>query len=282
MRPFNVTLIQPAGYVHALALLEAAQFVHVCLQDCGFTATYATNHIAPEAHNIVFCAHMMDTAGLNALPPDTIIFNSEQLLNRGAWPLAAPYLDALAKFYVWDHSLANLPLITHPRKDFIPFTFHPALVRSPKTARRECLVFYGALSERRTKLIADIRAGGVPVKTLFGVYGAERDAEMLEAWAVLNIHGTETIGTFEPIRCFHPLTNGVPVISEASTHDPTFQVYSDWLFSFRTPGLAAGVAGLYHDRDGFARAAQQKLQDFRACADPQAIGDAAQSYLEHL
>ena len=43
------------------------------------------------------------------------------------------------------------------------------------------------ITERRDALINAIRATGVPVKTLFGVYGAERDAEIFTAWAVLNM-----------------------------------------------------------------------------------------------
>jgi hypothetical protein len=280
MKPFNVTLIQPDGYKHSLALLEAAQYVHACLSDCGYRANLSANTIAPEAHNIVFCAHMMSEAAIAALPPDTIVFNSEQLLNRGSWQLTEHYKAALARFYIWDYSIANLSQIQHARKDFIPFTFHPTLLRSPGAQPGDRLLFYGALTDRRTKLIDEIKAAGVPVDYLYGSYGEERDAQMLRAWAVLNIRGYEGVGTFEPIRCFHPLANNVPVISETAAHDATFQLYSHWLFSFPERTLVDAIAQLYADRPRFAALAREKCESFRASLDAESVGDAADLYLE--
>lgn len=279
---FNITLIQPRDYSHSQALLEAAQYIEASLRDCGFGAALTTNHLADGDHNIVFCAHMMAENELADLPPGTIIFNSEQLLNRTSWQLAGPYLQALARCYVWDYSLANLPCISHGRKDFIPFAFHPALRRATMPARGDRLLFYGALTDRRLKLIDDIRAEGVPVDVVYGKYGEERDALMFRAFAVLNLHGSDTVGTFEPIRCFYPLTNGIPVISEATTGDPTTELYSEWLFTFPKAAVANGIAARYREPDRFAQDAQKKLESFRANTDVESIGDAARVYLRTM
>ncbi len=43
------------------------------------------------------------------------------------------------------------------------------------------------------------------------------DAMLLRAWAVLNLHKADDTIAFAPIRCFYPLINGIPVISEDTT-----------------------------------------------------------------
>lgn len=116
MKPFNVTLIQPEGYSHSLALLEAAQYITACPDDCGYSTSYTINVVSPHTRNIVFCAHLMAAADIGALPADTIIFNSEQLPNRGSWQLIEHYAAALQRFYIWDYSVANLSHIEHARR----------------------------------------------------------------------------------------------------------------------------------------------------------------------
>ncbi|TAL01554.1 MAG: hypothetical protein EPO08_09860 [Rhodospirillaceae bacterium] len=283
MKSFNVTLIRIDDYPHSLAVLEAAQYIHWCLVACGYGSVLTTNRIDPDAHNIVFCAHLLNAAEIERFPADTIIFNSEHLQNKQAWYFDGPYGRFLDKFYVWDYSLKNIPRIGHDRTFFIPFLFCPDLVRTDIARTQDkTLAFYGAPTERRKKLLKEIEAAGVPVETIFGKYGAERDKEVFGARAILNLRQFDEIVSFEPIRCFYPLTNGIPVISESSDRDPTFDFYKDWVFAFDTQDLARGIAALYHDGDAFARLAAEKLTSFRQTSGADAIGEAVAAYKESL
>jgi len=128
-------------------------------------------------------------------------------------------------------------------------------------------------------MIEDLRAAGVPVDCLYGTYADERDVQMLRTWAVLSPHGYDGVGTFEPIRRFHPLANKVPVISESTIHDATFQLYSHWLFIFPAHTLVTEITRHYADRVSFAAAARARGDDFRASMDVESAGDAANLYL---
>src|SRR5579871_6261652 len=131
MKSFNVTLIKPDDYLHSLALSEAAEYLHYELLRCGFRSELTRNTIDRGAHNIVLCAHLLETdEEFQNLPADTILFNSEQLLNRKWMVFNPPYLAALDRFYVWDYAIKNLPEINHANKFFIPFLFCPDLVRA--------------------------------------------------------------------------------------------------------------------------------------------------------
>jgi len=280
MKPFNVTLIHPEGYIHAAALTEAAQYIYSCLRAGGFEAELTTNKVRSSAHNIVIGAHMFPAEACAALPGDTIIFNSEQLNDRGGWPARIQhYPSLLERFHVWDYSLRNLPAIPHERKSFIPFLYSSDLVRAdlPRSDNRR-LCFYGSLTERRKKLLKEIEDAGVPVDVMFGKYGAERDAAVFSSWAVLNISNSDDLSVFEPVRCFYPLINNVPVISEISVKDPTFALYRDYLFAFETQKLVTGIAHLYKNPDEFRRVSQEKLAGFRETSGVDAVADAVAHY----
>jgi len=283
METFNVTLIKPDGYLHALALSEAAEYVHRNLERCGHRSTLTRNTITPGARNIVFCAHLLATMDeVERLPADTIIFNGEQLHNRRWMEFNPRYKAALERFYVWDYAIKNLPEIPHRNTFFIPFLFCPDLVRAhiPRTPG-DTLYFYGAMTERRTALIEAIRKAGVPVDVLTDLYGDERDRRAFTAWAVLNLRVFDTGTTFEPIRCFYALTHGIPVITEPAPSDPTFDFYKDWVFAV-DGDLAAGIAALYRARDTFARDAQEKVDAFRATDATASFAEAVEEYLSHL
>lgn len=96
---FNVTLIQPASYVHAHALSDACEYLVAMLEACGQTAQRSRNHLDPGARNVVLCSHLLGAQHLAQLPKNTILFNSEQLGAEAGWQqLSAAYRAALARF----------------------------------------------------------------------------------------------------------------------------------------------------------------------------------------
>jgi hypothetical protein len=265
MKPFNVTLIQPASYVHAAALKEAADYIHTSLIACGCRAARTANTLGRNSINIVLGAHMLDPLTAAKIPVDSIIFNTEPLADAAGWHFkGGAYRDLLARCFVWDYSLNNLEQIAHENKALVPFLFAEPLRRKdlPRTPG-DSLLFYGVITPWRQRLLDELERHQVPVRTLFGVYEDARDRQMMGAWAVLNLHKHAGGVAFEPIRCFYPLINQVPVISE-DVDDETAQPFRDSMFFFKAETLAASVAAERRDAAGFARRSREQLERFRA------------------
>jgi hypothetical protein len=170
-------------------------------------------------------------------------------------------------------------LIAGENKSFVPLLFCPELVREniPR-AKGDRLFFYGGLSPRRARIIDAIRVAGVPVETVTALYGLERDAQIFQAWAILNLHILDEVTNFAPVRCFYALTNGLPVISESAGSDPTFALYKDWIFSSDTTVLPSTIAALYRDRAGFDRLAAEKQAAFAATSGKEPLAQAVDAY----
>ena len=96
------------------------------------------------------------------------------------------------------------------------------------------------------------------------MYDAQRDAEMFDAWAVLNLHKTDDNGVFEPIRCFYPLTNRVPVISEEVRGDATADAFRDSMFFFDRQTMADRVVARYDDDRAFADEDREQARNFES------------------
>jgi hypothetical protein len=103
---FNVTLIQPNDYTHSFALLEAAEYVNIRINQCGYESTLTKNHLEHNAINVVLCGHLIAEELLN-VDHKLIIFNSEQLPEDSVWT-SPQYKNLLDKNFVWDYSPVNL------------------------------------------------------------------------------------------------------------------------------------------------------------------------------
>jgi hypothetical protein len=280
-KPFNVTLIQPPGYIHSLALKEAAEYLHFMLTACGFPSRLSRNHLSLDAHNIIFCGHLLRERDLPRIPADSIVFNSEQLDDAGGWHLASGvYARMLDSFHIWDYSLRNLAGIRHERKSFIPFLYCRELVRSGmRRTPGRTLLFYGALTERRKRILERLESAGVPVEAVFGEYDRARDERLSRAWAVLNLHKTDDLAVFEPIRCFYPLINGVPVISEAVENDATAAPFRDAMLFFERAALGEQIKRLYDRPEAFEAESARRIARFTETSGKTEIAAAAEKFL---
>ena len=283
-RPFNVTLIQPSGYVHSLALKEAAEYVHYMLRICGHQSQLSTNYFSRDACNVIFCAHLLGESYLAKIPRDSIIFNSEQLEDATGWHFSSGvYAEILKRFHVWDYSWANLDKIAHPRKSFIPFLYCRDLLREdlPRWPGRS-LLFYGAITERRKRILKALGNAGIPVKVLFDQYGDRRDAEMFASLAVVNLHKTDDTTLFEPIRCFYPLINRIPVISEAVGADQTAEPYRDSVCFLDGGNFVESVVDLHRRANESARELRERALRFETTSAVAAISAAVEGFLETI
>jgi hypothetical protein len=97
---------------------------------------------------------------------------------------------------------------------------------------------------------------------VFGEYEYQRDVQMLGSWAVLNLHKQDDTLAFEPIRCFYPLINGVPVISE-DVDDPSAEGFEDSVFFLDRASFIDEVVALYGDPRFFEQRTRVMLAEFK-------------------
>ena len=279
-KPFNVTLIQPPAYAHSQALSDAADYIHWSIIACGYPAARTINELARNAHNVVFCAHLLGGKAAERIPPDSIIFNSEQLDDpESRHPNHDGYRNLLDRCFVWDYSECNLTHVGHDRKCVVPFGYcEPLRRRDMVREAGASLLFYGSTSPRRQEIVREVQSSGIAVTWLFGEYGKERDAKMLRSWAVLNLHKQDQTSAFEPIRCFYPLINDVPVISEDSD-DPTADSFRSTVFFFDRTSLVAEIKRLYDNRPEFQRTSGTMLESFRRRSPLAGVAAAIDAFL---
>ena len=102
----------------------------------------------------------------------------------------------------------------------VPIGYVPALTRIVAVPEDIDVLFYGAMTDRRRAILDKLRAKGFRVESLFGVYGAGRDAWIARSKIVINIHYSEQAKIFEIVRISYLLANRRAVVSERGT-DPT-------------------------------------------------------------
>ena len=103
--PIHITLMQPAGYVHSLGLLDQARYVRYQLQRLGATVSIAKNRVREDAVNIVFGAHL-------GFPEDwrrrhACVFVNLEQLGAGGAPVSDAYLQLLRSSAVADYDTAQ-------------------------------------------------------------------------------------------------------------------------------------------------------------------------------
>ena len=258
---FNICLMQPPGYVHSLALLEAAEYCKSQIAKNGYEAILSKNRFLQQGINIVFGAHINPELLLE-LPNNLIIFNTEQLAENSVWT-KEDYKKLLAIRFVWDYSDSNLKFIPHQNKSLISFYDDDSLRRIKNCDEKEWdLCFYGSLNERRNKLIFDLESKGLKVKTIFGVYGPERDHIISRSKAVLNLHFYDS-QVLQQIRLFYPLINDVAVISENYPKASAPDFYQDCLFLPGPSNFVDYVASLFEPSFDLEAATKEKVAHFK-------------------
>lgn len=258
----NVCLLQPAGYVHAMALLEAAEYVAEKVRLAGYESVLSKNRLFQHGLNIVFGAHINPKDNPD-FPPNTVIFNTEQILEKNI-RISPQYKFCLDRHFVWDYSNSNLQMIGHQKTGLIDFYHVDKLQRiAPSQQAEYDLIFYGSLNDRRTLMIDRLRNKGLKILTVFGLYGHERDGLLGKARAVLNLHFYES-QIFQQIRAFYALSNGMPVVSENYPEASAPPLYKEVLFTPGTQRFEDFAAELLAHDEPFRLESKTRLERFYA------------------
>lgn len=232
---FVITQVRPPGFVHALALSELAELIGYGLLDLGHEVRFLTGRFDPAVTNIVIGPHRLST---EVLPPDTILINTEPLLDGiGPWDAR---IEAFARRHeVWDYSDASAAWLrarTGGNIKRLRVGWHPRLRRVPKLPEQDIdVLFYGSSAGRRGPILDAFAAADLNFVSLFGVYGSARDAHIARAKVVLNLHG-DGITAFETVRVSYLMTNAKAVVAEVG---PDTEI---------EPAYATGVAGVPVER----------------------------------
>jgi SAM-dependent methyltransferase len=267
--PIHLCIQQPAGYVHSLGFCDQARYFRYQFSRLGAEVSVAKNRLRHDAVNFVFGAHLGFEAGLRERHA-CVFVNLEQLGEGGA-NVSDTYKKLLRGSAVVDYDGDNRAAYATRVDDVLVAPFHHAPYLKPVEEialedRPIDLLFFGSMNERRRAWLDRVRGLGRTVKILdTALYGAERDAWIVQSKAVLNTHFYET-SRFEQARVAHCLSLGTPVISERTPRtrpDTAFEDCVLWLEGAQLEQFFAEDFGTPEFFD-VARAALQRFEQ----ADP--------------
>ena len=218
----NVCLIKPKNYIHYLALQELAELIHFSVLELGLksqiTFNYCDNN--PSTKNIVLGAHLLNDNLIGDIPENTIIFNTEQIESiTENWKKKILNL-ARKNIIFWDYSQYNLDYLSKTiniKGKLFQIGYQKELNRINHNIDKNIdVLFYGSINARREHIINKLKDRKINVKTLFGVYGKERDDLIAKSKLILNMHMYDS-KIFEIVRVFYLLSNSIPVLTEVGS-----------------------------------------------------------------
>lgn len=231
----HLSICQPLGSPHWLGLLDQARYYRWMFRRLGANVTIAKNRLRHGAINFVFGAH--DGFSPAAAERHACVFVNLEQLGEGGRPMPPSFIELMCRSAVVDYDPGNLAAYAADPADVpvAPILYAPYLTPAdpiPLEDRPIDLLFIGSMNQRRKAWIERIEACGLTVSMFDGaLYGAERDAYIMQAKAVVNAHYYESC-RFEQARVAHCLSLGTPVVSERTPMTIPHEAFEDsvlWL-----------------------------------------------------
>jgi len=201
--------------------LETGQLLACALEELGRSCTASIGFLREDRTNILLDYHRIRyDEGLKRFR--YIPFQLEQLSeNCGHFDANAAALLQNATC-VWDYAEENARFLEGfgVRPVLVPLGHHARMRRIAEDAGKDVdVLFYGALNERRQEVLDAIRAAGLRLKVLCGVFGEERDGWIARSKIVVNIHYYPMM-IMETVRLSYLLSNRAFILSENSPVNP--------------------------------------------------------------
>jgi hypothetical protein len=224
MNQYRICIIAPAGYAHSACFLEAAFLLKSALGSLKIPCEMKANELAEDRINILIGCHLLQH-GDHLAKFRYIAYQFEQITAPGG-----PFSENLKQVLkhanaVWDYSRENIAFLKTQGivAQYVPLGYHQALEQISQAAHKDIdVLFYGSITPggRRAAILNALMAmKDIRVKTLFGVYGRERDAWIARSRIILNIHHYSS-QIFEAVRVSYLLNNKCFVLSETSNDYP--------------------------------------------------------------
>ena len=247
MTRFAVSIVSPPGYVHSGAFREVGETLQHALGALGHDSIL-TDDCAPVGRRPIVLGSNLLPASSRPLAPDAILYNLEQVEAGSSWMTPA-LIELFRRHEIWDYSERNAGRYAElglPRPRVVPIGYVPELTRIPPAVEDIDVLFYGCMNPRRSAVLQALRARGLWVEALFGVYGEERDRYIARAKLVLNVHfyGAKV---FEIARVSYLLANRRCVVSERGADPSEEEPYEDGVAFARYEDLAETCAALAGD-----------------------------------
>jgi hypothetical protein len=212
---FAVAVVAPPGREHSECFREVAQTLHHGLLALGHDSVETNRFDLDDRHTIVLQPMLIPWCNLEP-PKNPILYNLEIVFDGSQW-MTPELLELFRRYPVWDYSQTNIERLAArhmPRPTHVPIGYVPELTRITPVAEDIDVLFYGSNNVPRRRVVLDaLRARGLQVKELFGVYGASRDAWIARSKVVISIHQFDA-QVFEIVRCSYLLANGRAVVCE--------------------------------------------------------------------
>jgi hypothetical protein len=217
MHRFNVTIMRPEGYIEASAFQEIAEAYCLGFKALGHEAMLTENTLVHDGVNVMFGVNIYREFPELRFPPNVVLVNLEQFVPGSVW-FTPSLLGAYGANVLWDYSPANIAAFRTAglsgRISLVPVGTMPQLCRIPPADQDIDVLFYGALSERRLRIVQALKASGVAVQCLAGLYGAERDQWIARSKVVLMLRNDENYRIFEIVRAAYLMSNATTIVSE--------------------------------------------------------------------
>ena len=267
---FAVAIVSLPNYQHTEAFREIGETLHHALTSIGHDSVLTNRLDLDDRHTIVFGSNLL---AVHAIPPpkNAILFNLEQVhyeSDDSVW-MTPELLDLFRRYPVWDYSRANIERLTAldvPQLTHVPIGYTPELTRiSPATEDIDVL-FYGSTEDLRRRAVLDeLRARGLRVEELFGVYGASRDAWIARSKIVINIHMSRyKAQLFQIARVSYLLANRRAVVSELATDLADYRDLESGIAFAQYDGLVDRCVELAGDEQARHDLAERGYQAFSA------------------
>jgi hypothetical protein len=260
---FRVCIIVPQGYRHSLCFIEIGFLLKHSLESLGFSCDIALNDLARDRINIVLGWHLIrlvdELAHVRYIP-----FQLEQL-SDSIWK---SFPDSMKQtlshaFDVWDYSPENITFL----KDHgiaarqVPLGYHQSLEQIPRGRTLDTdVLFYGSLCDRRRAVLEQLsRDTSITIRSLFDVYGKDRDECIARSRIILNIHFYDT-RILEAVRISYLLNNRRFVVSELSEINPYPAVH---IPMFEYMDLADACRDFLKNKEDIDSVCQANYQEFK-------------------
>jgi hypothetical protein len=215
---FAVTVVSPPGFIHSAAFHEVAETLHYGLIALGYDSVLTTDGQLQDRRHIVLGSNLLPHYPL-PLAADAILYNLEQVQTESQWFTPA-LLQIFKRYEVWDYSRQNVDRLAALGVNvsaIVPIGYTKELTRIQHAPEPNIdVLFFGSINPRRQASIDKMRALGLRVETLYGIYGAARDSFIGRSRLILSLHYYEA-KVLEMVRISYLLANRCAILSEHSS-----------------------------------------------------------------